>query len=733
MIGESMYEPKDDDQDLLEAIGGLKLTDAPRMPNYVSEQLKRTKMYEKELLFRKKDTYLTYDEIQGRLSKGLIPSISAPFVFHEPEVSKSMTIPPAIPPVVPLKIPPTNPPVVPLKIPPAIPSAISLTVPPAIPPAISLTVPLKIPPSITPSPAPERVEFKFSAKKATKAPQPAPNPLPLQAVPTFVFNTGTSMVITPAATPVLPVIDYSIDYSEFEEPNMFNVRMRKPCKLYEHQIEAVRWALGRESGSFHGISGGILALSVGLGKTIISLSTIMSTYQPGQTATLIITPKGLMLNYLMDSGKFFGTSIRGFILDREVDDKRFYGFTIEDVYKNHIIIMSVDTLTGLAKSIGKCTGKGNSALEKVARIIYDTQWFRVVCDESHRFSNHKTQLWEALKSLPRGRRLLLTGTVVRSYEDGIFAQLSVAGMNILESARQWTIQNFQEYKLRDALFVKSQAETTINLPPSTVEQVHVEFGPFELKVYGIMLANSRKIYQGFKEKDGTIFANVLEQFTRMRQACIALHLITPQSKSKRLTDGEKERLKDGSLLGMENIALERIIRQSSGPSGVESAKMIELMKIAKAIPPTEKLIVFSQWSSCCALATHVFTTNFGASTVLFADGELDALERDQTFQKFRLDPSVRFLCMTSIGSEGLTLTEANHMVIMEPGFTSFTNEQAMGRINRIGQTRPTFVYQLIAKNSVEHRMLKILAEKHDIKKVLLESGINTELIGKLFE
>ena len=722
MIGESMYEPKDDDQDLLEAIGGLKLTDAPRMPNYVSEQLKRTKMYEKELLFRKKDTYLTYDEIQGRLSKGLIPSISAPFVFHEPEVSKS---------IVPLKIPP----VVPLKIP----SAISLAIPPAISLAIPPVVPLKVPPAIPPPPATERVEFKFSAKKATKAPQPAPNPLPLQAVPTFVFNTGgistgTSMVVAIKAPPVSTATpDNSIDYSEFEEPNMFNVRMRKPCKLYEHQIEAVRWALGRESGSFHGISGGILALSVGLGKTIISLSTIMSTYQPGQTATLIITPKGLMLNYLMDSGKFFGASIRGFILDREVDDKRFYGFTSEDVYKNHIIIMSVDTLTGLAKSIGKCTGKGNSALEKVARIIYDTQWFRVVCDESHRFSNHKTQLWEALKSLPRGRRLLLTGTVVRSYEDGIFAQLSVAGMNILESPRQWTIQNFQEYKLRDALFVKSQAETTINLPPSTVEQVHVEFGPFEMKVYGIMLANSRKIYQGFKEKDGTIFANVLEQFTRMRQACIALHLITPQSKSKRLTDGEKERLKDGSLLGMENIELERIIRVNTGPSGVESAKMIELMKIAKAIPPTEKLIVFSQWSSCCALATHVFTTNFGASTVLFADGELDALERDQTFQKFRLDPSVRFLCMTSIGSEGLTLTEANHMVIMEPGFTSFTNEQAIGRINRIGQTRPTFVYQLIAKNSVEHRMLQILAEKHDIKKVLLESGINTELIGKLFE
>jgi len=693
MIGESMYETKDDDQDLLEAIGGLKLTDAPRMPNYVSEQLKRTKMYEKELLFRKKDTYLTYDEIQGRLSKGLIPSISAPFVFHE---SESKAIPVAIPQVVSLAVP-------------------------------VVTVP---------------VEFKFSAKKAAKPPQPAPNLLPIQAVPTFVFNTGGN---TAASVPLFGAESKAkistgistelpaVDYTAFEEPNMFNIRMRKPCKLYDHQIEAVRWALGRESGSFHGISGGILALSVGLGKTIISLSTIMSTYQPGQTATLIITPKGLMLNYLMDSGKFFGASIRGFILDREVDDKRFYGFTTDDVYKNHIIIMSVDTLTGLAKSIGKCSGKGNSALEKVAQIIYDTQWFRVVCDESHRFSNHKTQLWEALKSLPRGRRLLLTGTVVRSYEDGIFAQLAVAGMNILESARQWTIQNFQEYKLRDALFVKSQAETTINLPPSTVEQVHVEFGPFEQKVYGIMLANSRKIYQGFKEKDGTIFANVLEQFTRMRQACIALHLITPQSKSKRLTDGEKERLKDGSLLGMENIDLERIIRVNTGPSGVESAKMIELMKIAKAIPPTEKLIVFSQWSSCCALAMHVFTTNFGASTVLFADGELDALERDQTFQKFRLDPSVRFLCMTSIGSEGLTLTEANHMVIMEPGFTSFTNEQAIGRINRIGQTRPTFVYQLIAKNSVEHRMLQILAEKHDIKKVLLESGINTELIGKLFE
>ena len=548
-----------------------------------------------------------------------------------------------------------------------------------------------------------------------KTPTPQKNPTP------------PALFIWPAPPPELKTNEESLLSSPPSLP------LQSPYKLYAHQEEAIRWALKREAGNFYGIKGGILALSVGLGKTLISMSVVMTTYKPGDTATLIVTPKSLMMNYMTDAKKFFGPCLKAFVMDRDVEPIRFHKFTKQDAYQNHIIIVSVDTITALAKACGKVTkGKGNETLKGVGQAFFEVPWVRMICDESHRVSNHKTQLWEALKAVPPGKRILLTGTVVRSYQDGIFSQLSIAGMNILTNPRHWTIQNFNTYKLREALFVKSQCETTIDLPPSQVEQVKVEFSSFEKEVYNILLTNSRKIYAGFKAKDGTLFANVLEQFTRMRQACIALFLITPQSKLKKLSESEQERMQEGSLLGIEHVELERKIRLCDGPAGLQSAKILQLLQIAKNVPKNEKLIVFSQWATSCALASKALKNTFGANAVIFADGELDTIERDKAFQTFRLDSNIRFLCMTSIGSEGLTLTEANHMIIMEPGFTSFTNEQAMGRINRIGQTRPTFVHQLITNNSFEHRMLEILSSKHNIKEILLNSGVNTEVIDAFF-
>jgi SNF2 family DNA or RNA helicase len=694
----------DQDSDLVEAISGLTL--GTKSEHHIQHQMKRTKMYEHDLIFKKKNAKdicdiksPSFNDIHSQLLKGIIPTLSSPFVFREPSPTPKATTSDA---KLEVKLGAPN---------------IYAIEPPKPPPVINFAV-------FMPTPTPQAIPQTFSfLKPIVKGYQKA---APKTESPKPEATLKTEVAI-PTLKPTTP------DPNLFEPPNEFNICLKKPFKLYPHQIEAIRWALSREAGSFHGIQGGILALSVGLGKTIISLSTIMASYKPGDSATLIITPKSLMMNYLTDAGKFFGSSIRGYILDREIDDNRFFRFTKQEAYENHIIIMSVDTLTALGKSVGKVSkGKSNSNLQAVGEVIYSIPWVRVVCDESHRFSNHKTQLWEALKTLPRGKRLLLTGTVVRNYEDGLFAQLSVAGMTILENARHWTIQNFTEYKLREALYVKAQSETTISLPPTSIETVHVELSPFELQVYRVLQENSKKIYEGYKSKDGTIFANVLEQFTRMRQACIALYLITPQSKTKKLTDSEKERLKDGSILGPEYIDLERKIRQKEGAPGLESAKMLELIRIAKAIPPTEKMIVFSQWATCCALAATVLGNTFGSSSVICADGELDTIERDSAFQQFRLDGKTRFLCMTSIGSEGLTLTEANHMCICEPGFASFTNEQAIGRINRIGQTRPTFVYQLITNRSVEHRMLEILSKKLNVKEDLLNSGINTEVIDAIF-
>ena len=550
-------------------------------------------------------------------------------------------------------------------------------------------------------------------------------------VPYTTIKAQLSKGIVPELPPVAePQVEPPVDQvplSEFMPPDQFGVIMKRPCALLPHQVEAVKWAIQKESNRFHGILGGILSMEVGLGKTVTSLSIIMSQWKPGQCATLAIMPKTLMTNYLMDIGKFFGQSLKALIWDRSVIEDAFFLFTDKTPYKNQIVIVSYDTVLGLAKSLGtlsKAKG-GNAKLKHVAEIFFAVPWFRVVCDESHRFANSKSMLWEALMKLKPGRRICLTGTAIRNYEADIYAQLTFCGFNALPDKRQWTIQSYQTLNLRDAIFVKSLEDAKLQLPPM-IEQTHyVELSLFEKRVYNVLMNKSTKLMAAFKAKEA-IFANVLEMFTRLRQVCIAPHLIAPQSKTKKLTDREKERCFDGSILGPEHVELERIVRLPAGPSGVESGKMLALLTIARAIPLDEKMIVFCEWAGAVQLAHKVLCTAFGSQSSVYVDGESE--DRDADLSRFKLDPTARFLCSTNVANQGLTLVVANHCVLLAPSFSGISATQSAGRIHRIGQTRTCYVWQVIVRRSFEDRMLQILAEKHNIREILLEQGVNSSTI-----
>lgn len=523
---------------------------------------------------------------------------------------------------------------------------------------------------------------------------------------------------------------------EWAPANEFGVVLRSPFKLYSHQVDAISWCRKREEEPFHGIRGGLLSIEMGLGKTLISLVVSRSSWKPNQCATLVLMPKTLMTNYMLDISKFFGKSVRALLWDRSIMGKSFFDFTEQTPYKNHVVIMSYDTVLGLAKSRGLLSkGKkgGNVKLQGVARAFYETPWYRVICDESHRFANSTSQLWEALSLIKPGRRICLTGTAVRNYEDDLFAQLKFCGLNILPDHRQWTIQNYKEYDISTVVYSKTMDDCQLQLPEKQVIRHYVKLSPYEKQVYNILMSKSSDTLKAFKSKNA-MFANVLEMFTRLRQVCIAPHLIAPESKNKTLTKKEIERCEKGSLLGKEHIELENILRRPDGNAGYQSSKMKELVKIAKSIPKDEKMVIFSEWSGATRIARDALRMEFGDESAELVNG--DSKDRDGIFAKFKTDPKVRFLCCTSVATHGLTLTEANHAMTLSTTWSSTTIEQFYARIWRIGQTKKCFMWQLVVKGSIESRMLEICETKHNIRDILLKQGISAstvnEFIGENF-
>jgi SNF2 family DNA or RNA helicase len=71
---------------------------------------------------------------------------------------------------------------------------------------------------------------------------------------------------------------------------------------------------------------------------------------------------------------------------------------------------------------------------------------------------------------------------------------------------------------------------------------------------------------------------------------------------------------------------------------------------------------------------------------------------------------------------GLNLTCANHVILCEPWWNPFAEEQAMDRAHRIGQTRPVRVVRLAIANTVEERVMKLQEDKRAAAAAALGGG-----------
>lgn len=173
------------------------------------------------------------------------------------------------------------------------------------------------------------------------------------------------------------------------------------------------------------------------------------------------------------------------------------------------------------------------------------------------------------------------------------------------------------------------------------------------------------------------------------------------------------------------------------PSGwISSSKInkcLELLKEIRTSYPGEKVIVFSQFTSLLDFL-EIALQNLPSeqhTDYLRYDGSMSANNRHQCIINFFDMPSVSVLLLSlKAGNVGLTLTCASHIILMDPFWNPFVEDQAMDRAHRIGQIRPVYVHRLVVEGSVENRILELQQKKREvIEGALDESGL--EKIGKL--
>ncbi|KAF3482406.1 DNA repair protein RAD5 [Arthroderma uncinatum] len=174
-------------------------------------------------------------------------------------------------------------------------------------------------------------------------------------------------------------------------------------------------------------------------------------------------------------------------------------------------------------------------------------------------------------------------------------------------------------------------------------------------------------------------------------------------------------IKDCSALVSPAVELGEDSNEVDVDSDSSSSKIQALIKIltAKGQAPGTKTVVFSQWTSFLDLIEPQLALN----NINFAriDGKMNSAKRDAAMRKLTLDPECTvMLASLNVCSVGLNLVAANQVILADSWWAPAIEDQAVDRVYRLGQTRPTTVWRLVMEDSIEDRVLDIQKEKRTL-------------------
>jgi SNF2 family DNA or RNA helicase len=119
-------------------------------------------------------------------------------------------------------------------------------------------------------------------------------------------------------------------------------------------------------------------------------------------------------------------------------------------------------------------------------------------------------------------------------------------------------------------------------------------------------------------------------------------------------------------------------------------------------------LIFSQWTSLLDLVE----TRLKEKNISFSRLDGSTRNRDQVVSAFQKEtgPTVMLLSLKA-GGVGITLTAADHIYILDPWWNPAAEDQAADRAHRIGQENPVFIHRLVARDTVEDKILQLQKKK----------------------
>ncbi len=424
--------------------------------------------------------------------------------------------------------------------------------------------------------------------------------------------------------------------------------------------------------------GGVLADDMGLGKTLQALALMCHTKERGLSDApyLVVAPTSVVGNWAAEC--------RRFAPDLDVvtitETQRRRRTTLEDVAAEVDVVITSYSLF---------------------RIEYDhyaaVEWAGLFLDEAQFAKNRHSQTYQRAKTLPVSYKVAMSGTPIENNLMELWSLLSIAAPGLFANPDRFgehyrvPIEKRSDAerlaqlrrRIRPLLLRRTKEQVASDLPDKQEQVLELDLSPKHKQVYETYLQRERQKVLGLLDDMTKNRFEIFRSLTLLRQASLAVSLVDDKH------------------------------------AGVPSTKLDALMELLEDIVSDgHRVLVFSQFTRFLTLARDRIRA--AGIDHCYLDGR--TRNRPAVIAEFREGRAPAFLISLKAGGFGLNLTEADYCILLDPWWNPATEAQAVDRIHRIGQTRKVMVYRLVAKGTLEEKVMALKEKKAALFSNVMDGG-----------
>lgn len=477
------------------------------------------------------------------------------------------------------------------------------------------------------------------------------------------------------------------------------------AELRPYQLEGFNWL----SFLYKHSLGGILADDMGLGKTVQALALMCAAKEQadstaaagsdsesasdGGTPFLVVAPTSVVGNWAAEAARFA---------------PRLTVRTVSETFAKNGQDAAVEL------------GGADIVITSYAlfRIDYDSYasktWAGLVLDEAQFVKNHQSKAYQCARKLPSAFKLAITGTPLENNLMEFWALTSIVAPGLFASPKR-----FAEYyqkpvekngdkgqldklrrRVRPLMMRRTKDQVIQDLPPKQEQILEVVLNPRHQKVYQTHLQRERQKILGLIEDVNKNRFTIFQSLTLLRQLSLDASLVDP------------------SL------------------SGVRSSKLDVLFEqLEDLVAEGHRALIFSQFTGFLGKVRDRLDEE--KIEYCYLDG--GTRNRTDVVNEFKNGSAPVFLISLKAGGFGLNLTEADYVFLLDPWWNPASEAQAVDRTHRIGQARNVMVYRLVAKDTIEEKVMALKARKSQLFADVMEGdalsggSITAEDLAGLFK